>query len=78
MGNFAPEVAKAPEPPPCFRIVVVHRDVGLNFGRVFEAMDSLEPVERLCAFVHRDHPRIKTSPHRRLRSTLGESEGGAS
>ncbi len=41
------------EPLPGFRDVLVHDYVGLDLERVVEAMNSLEPVERFYAVVHR-------------------------
>ena len=51
--RFAPELARALEPLPGFRNVLVHDYVGLDLDRVVEAMNSLEPVESFFAVVHK-------------------------
>ena len=50
--RFTPELARALEPLPGFRNVLVHDYVGLDLDRVVEAMNSLEPVESFFAVVH--------------------------
>jgi uncharacterized protein YutE (UPF0331/DUF86 family) len=51
--RFEPELARALEPLPGFRNVLVHDYVGLDLDRVVDAMRSLEPVESFYAAVHR-------------------------
>ena len=50
--RFAPELARALEPLPGFRDVLVRDHVGLDLDRVVDAMNSLEPVESFFAAVH--------------------------
>lgn len=51
--RFDADLVQALEPLPGFRNVLVHDYVGLDLDRVVEAIQSLEPVERFYALIHR-------------------------
>lgn len=51
--RFDADLVQALEPLPGFRNVLVHDYVGLDLDRVVEAIQSLEPVERFYAVIHR-------------------------
>jgi uncharacterized protein YutE (UPF0331/DUF86 family) len=51
--RFDADLVQALEPLPGFRNVLVHDYVGLDLDRVVEALQSLEPVERFYAVIHR-------------------------
>ena len=50
-SRFPAEVVRALERLPGFRNVVVHEYVALDMGRVVDALDRLDPVERFLAIV---------------------------
>lgn len=52
--RFTPDLVRELERLPGFRNVLVHEYVALDFDRVMEALDRLEPVERFLETVRRE------------------------
>jgi uncharacterized protein YutE (UPF0331/DUF86 family) len=50
-GRFPPDLVQRLERLPGFRNVIIHEYVALDLGRVVEALDDLEPVERFASIV---------------------------
>jgi len=49
--RFPPELVRSLERLPGFRNVLVHEYVAVDLGRVVEALDDLEPIERFATIV---------------------------
>lgn len=50
-GDFPPDLVRRLEPLPGFRNVLVHEYVSLDFTRVIDALDALQPVEEFARIV---------------------------
>ncbi len=51
VDGIPPDLVEALLPLPGFRNIVIHQYVQLDYGRVMEALDALEPLERFARAV---------------------------